>query len=65
MHTLLVEIESQEKVQELTSLLSKMDYVKMISKINKRTQLIEALQEHETMKTAIVKNKNKAISKYI
>jgi len=65
MHTLLVEIESQEKVQELTSLLSKMDYVKKISTINKRTQLIEALQEHETMKTAIVKNKNKAISKYL
>ena len=65
MHTLLVEIESQEKVQELTSLLSKMDYVKKISTINKRTQLIEALQEQETMKTAIVKNKNKAISKYL
>ena len=65
MHTLLVEIESQEKVQELTSLLSKMDYVKKISKINKRTQLIEALQQHETMKAAIVKNKNKAISKYL
>ena len=65
MHTLLVEIESQEKVQELTSLLSKMDYVKKISTINKRIQLIEALQEHETMKTAIVKNKNKAISKYL
>ena len=65
MHTLIVELESQDKVKELTSLLSTMDYVKKVSAINKRTQLIEALQEHETMKAAIVKNKNKSISKYL
>ena len=65
MHTLIVELESQDKVKELTTLLSTMDYVKKVSAINKRTQLIEALQEHETMKAAIVKNKNKAISKYL
>ena len=65
MHTLIVELESQDKVKELTTLLSTMDYVKKVSAINKRTQLIEALQEHETIKAAIVKNKNKAISKYL
>jgi len=65
MHTLIVELESLDKAQELISLLSTIDYVKKVSTINKRTQLIEALQEHETMKAAIVKNKNKAISKYL
>ncbi len=43
MHTLIVELESQDKVKELTTLLSTMDFVKKVSAINKRTQLIEAL----------------------
>lgn len=65
MQTLLVEIESPAKAKELTSILSSMNFVKKVSTINKRTQLIEALQEHETIKSAIVKSKNKAIAKYL
>ena len=65
MQTLIVEIESPSKAKELTSILSSMNFVKKVSTINKRVQLIEALQEHETMKQAVVKNKNKAIAKYL
>lgn len=65
MQTLIVEVESSTKAKELTSILSSMNFVKKVSVINKRAQLIDALQEHETMKAAIVKNKNKAISKYL
>ena len=65
MQTLLIEIESSTKAKELTAMLSSMSFIKKISSINKRTQLISALQEHETIKAAIVKNKNKAIAKYL
>jgi len=65
MQTLLIEIESPIKAKELTSMLSSMNFIKKVSSINKRTQLISALQEHETIKAVIVKNKNKAIAKYL
>ena len=65
MQTLIVEVESSTKAKELTSILSSMNFVRKVSVINKRAQLIDALQEHETTKAAIVKNKNKAISKYL
>ena len=65
MQTLIVEVESSTKAKELTSILSSMNFVKKVSVINKREQLIDALQEHEIMKATIVKNKNKAISKYL
>ena len=65
MQTLIVEVESSTKAKELASILSSMNFVRKVSMINKRTQLIDALQEHETMKAAIVQSKNKAISKYL
>jgi len=65
MQTLLIEIESSAKAKELTSMLTSMNFVKKVSTINKHTQLIEALKEHEILKAAIVKNKNKAIAKYL
>lgn len=65
MQTLIVEIESSNKAKELTSILSSMNFVKKVSVIHKRAQLIDALQEHETMKATFVKNKNKSISKYL
>jgi hypothetical protein len=65
MQTLLIQIESPTKAKELTSMLSSMNFIKKVSTINKRTQLISVLQEHETIKAAIVKNKNKAIAKYL
>ncbi len=65
MQTLLIEIESPTKAKELTSMLSSMSFIKKVSSISKRTQLISALQEHENIKAVIVKNKNKAIAKYL
>lgn len=65
MQTLLVEIESNSKAKELSSVLSSMNFVKKVSSISKRKDLISALQEHENVKAAIVKKKNKAIAKYL
>jgi hypothetical protein len=65
MQTLLIEIESPTKAKELSSMLSSMNFVKKVLSINKRKELISALQEHETTKAAIVKNKNKAFAKYL
>jgi hypothetical protein len=65
MQTLLVEIESSVKAKELSVILSSMNFVKKVSSINKKKELISALKEHEEIKTAIVKNKNKAFAKYL
>lgn len=65
MQTLLVEIESNAKAKELSSILSSMNFVKKVSSISKRKNLIAALQEQENVKTAIVRKKNKAFAKYL
>lgn len=65
MQTLIVEIESPAKAKELTSMLSSMNFVKKVSTVNKRKLMIAALKESETIKSAIVKNKNKAIARYL
>ena len=65
MHTLLIEIESSTKAKELSSMLSSMNFIKRVSSVNKRKELILALQEHEMLKASIVKNKNKAFAKYL
>jgi hypothetical protein len=65
MKTLLVEIESEEKAKELSSMISSMNFVKRVSTIKKRKDIIAALEEHESVKAAIVKKKNKAIAKYL
>ena len=65
MQTLLVEIESPSKAKELSAMLSSMNFVKSVSVIRKPKSMIAALNEHETVKAAIVKNKNKAIAKYL
>ena len=65
MQTLLVEIDSPAKAKELSAMLSSMDFVKNVFSIKKRKEMITALQEHEDIKSAIVKKKNKAIAKYL
>ena len=65
MQTLLVEIESPGKAKELSAMLSSMNFVKSVSLIRKKKAIIIALQEHENIKASIVKNKNKAIAKYL
>lgn len=65
MQTLIIELDSNTKAKELSSLLSSLDFVKKVSSISKPKALIAALQEHENLKTSIVKRKNKAIAKYL
>lgn len=65
MQTLLVEVESPAKAKELSSLLQSINFVKKVSTLNKSKQMLEALQEHEDMKKAVIRKKNKAIAKYI
>ena len=65
MQTLIIELDSNTKAKELSSLLSSLDFVKKVSSISKPKALIAALQEHENLKTSIVKRKNKVIAKYL
>ncbi|MDQ6889556.1 MAG: hypothetical protein M3Z56_04680 [Bacteroidota bacterium] len=65
MQTLLVEIESDSKAKELTSILTSLNFVKRVSAITKTSEMLEALKEHETIKAYNVKKKNKAIAKYL
>ena len=65
MQTLIIEVDSNSKAKELSSLLSSLDFVKKVSSIRKSKALLIALQEHENLKTSIVKRKNKAIAKYL
>lgn len=65
MQALIIELDSNTKAKELSSLLSSLDFVKKVSSISKPKALIAALQEHENLKTSIVKRKNKAIAKYL
>ncbi len=65
MQTLIIEIDSNSKAKELSSLLSSMDFVKKVSSIRKTKALIATLQNHENLKASIVKKKNKAIAKYL
>lgn len=65
MQTLIVEVESPAKAKELLSLLKAVSFVKKVSKVNKSSDMLEALQEHENIKKSIVKKKNKAIAKYL
>ena len=65
MKILLVELESDIKARKLYSMLSSMNFVKKVSTISKRKDLISVLKEHENVKTAIVKKKNEGIAKYL
>ena len=65
MQTLIIELDSNNKAKELSSLLASLDFVKKVSSISKPKALIAALQDHENVKASIVKRKNKAIAKYL
>jgi hypothetical protein len=65
MQTLIIEIESNSKAKELSSLLSSLDFVKKVSSVRKTKALISALQDDENLKASIVKRKNRAIAKYL
>jgi len=65
MQTLIIEIDSNDKAKELSSLLSSLDFVKKVSSVRKTKALIAALQDDENLKASIVKRKNRAIAKYL
>ena len=65
MQTLIIEIDSNSKAKELSSLLSSLDFVRKVSSVRKTKALLAVLQEDENLKTSIVKKKNKAIAKYL
>jgi hypothetical protein len=65
MQTLIIEIDSESKAKELSSVLSSMNFVKKVVSIKNPKAMLSALQEHEQVKSAIVKKKNKAIAKYL
>ena len=65
MQTLIVEIDSESRAKELTSMLNSMSFVKKVSAVKKPATIIKALQEHEAVKASNVKKKNKAIAKYL
>lgn len=65
MQTLIIEIDSNEKAKELSSVLSSLDFVKKVSSVRKTKTLIAVLQDDENLKASIIKRKNKAIAKYL
>jgi len=65
MQTLIVEIDSPINVEELSVMLSSMDFVKKVTSINNPKEIFAVFKEHEEIKAAIVKKKNKAIAEYL
>ncbi len=65
MQTLIIEIDSNNKAKELSSVLSSLNFVKKVSSVRKTKNLIATLQDDENLKASIVKRKNKAIAKYL
>ena len=65
MQTLIIEITSNDKAKELSSVLSSLDFVKKVSSVRKTKTLIATLQDDENLKASIIKRKNKAIAKYL
>ena len=65
MQTLIIEVNSNSKAKELSSLLLSMDFVKKVSSVRKSKSIIAVLQDHENLKASIVKRKNKAIARYL
>ena len=62
--TLIIELDSNSKARQLSSLLS-LDFVNKVPSVRKTKALIAALKEDENLKTSIVKRKNKTIAKYL
>ncbi len=65
MQTIIIELDSNSKAKELSSLLSSLDFVKKVSSVRKTKALIAVLQDDENLKASIVKSKNTAIAKYL
>jgi hypothetical protein len=65
MTRIIIEIDNAQKAASLKEMLGEMSFVKKVSYLTKSKDIIEALQEKEVIKNAIVKRKNPAIAKYL
>ncbi len=65
MQTLMLNVSTKEKADALKKFLSELSFASDIKLVKDKESLREALTEHESVKAAIVKRKNKAIAKYL
>jgi flagellin-specific chaperone FliS len=65
MTKIIIEIDNHQKAATLKELLNELSFVKKVTYIKKAKDIIDALQEHEMLKRAIIKRKNPAIAKYL
>jgi hypothetical protein len=65
LQTLIVEFDSPINAEELSGMLSSVDFVKKVTSINNPKEMIAVFKEQEEIKAAIVKKKNKAIAEYL
>lgn len=65
METLIVEVESLAKAKELSALLRSIKFVRRVSSVTKKNEMLLALLEHESMTKDVVKKKNKAFGRYL
>jgi hypothetical protein len=65
MTRIIIEIDNAKKAASLKEMLGEMSFVKKVSYLRKNKDIIDALQEQEAIKNAIVKRKNPAIAKHL
>jgi hypothetical protein len=65
MTRIIIEIDNAQKAASLKEMLGEMSFVKKVSYLTKSKDIIEALQEKEVIKNAIVKRKNPAITRHL
>lgn len=65
MKTIIIDIETAQKAKELAHVLEDMKFVRRVSVVDNKKNIIAALEEHQIFKAGIVKKKNSAIAKYL
>ena len=65
METLIINISDKEKAKQLKLILNELNFVGKITAVRKKKAFLEALKEHDNLKSSILKKKNKAIAKYL
>ena len=65
MTRIMVEIDNAKRAANLKEMLDEMSFVKRTTYIKKSKDIIDALQEQQLLKDAIVKRKNPAILKHL
>jgi tRNA C32,U32 (ribose-2'-O)-methylase TrmJ len=65
MTRIIVEIDNAKKAASLKEMLDEMSFVKKTTYVKTSRDIIDALQEQQVLKGAMVKRKNPAILKYL